>query len=363
MTTAKSTDLTLRDRLSRLTYTQACRLLGADGRKLLTAGGRRDVSADEVELDLQAFSASVGSAEVRIALQEDRPDRISWSCSECDAACEHVGAAFSLILEEKMALGLARPPKERVPVESLGEAELVERALADRKERAKTERMTLRSIDPKRLWSEYTITSAASGKTYRLALRGTRPGESYCSCPDFRKNTLGTCKHIIHALAKLKRRFSKATFSRPYRRKRIAVYLSYGAETELRVALPEKLSSSAARILRPIANIAILALPDLLERVRKLERIGEAVAIHPDAEEYIEQRLMMERLRRKSAAIRKNPAGHKLSRELLRVELRPYQLDGIAFAVGTGRAVLADDMGLGKTIQAIGTAELLAREV
>ena len=40
----------------------------------------------------------------------------------------------------------------------------------------------------------------------------------------------------------------------------------------------------------------------------------------------------------------------------------PYQLDGIAFAVGAGRAILADDMGLGKTIQGVGVAELLARE-
>ncbi|MGQ9651451.1 MAG: DEAD/DEAH box helicase [Phycisphaerae bacterium] len=38
-------------------------------------------------------------------------------------------------------------------------------------------------------------------------------------------------------------------------------------------------------------------------------------------------------------------------------------MDGIAFAVGAGRAILADDMGLGKTIQGIGVAELLAREV
>jgi len=44
------------------------------------------------------------------------------------------------------------------------------------------------------------------------------------------------------------------------------------------------------------------------------------------------------------------------------VELLPYQLDGIAFAAAAGRAILADDMGLGKTIQAIGMAELLARE-
>ena len=44
------------------------------------------------------------------------------------------------------------------------------------------------------------------------------------------------------------------------------------------------------------------------------------------------------------------------------MEILPYQLDGIAFAAGAGRAILADDMGLGKTLQGIGMAELLARE-
>ena len=47
---------------------------------------------------------------------------------------------------------------------------------------------------------------------------------------------------------------------------------------------------------------------------------------------------------------------------MLKTELLPYQLDGIAFAVGAGRAVLADDMGLGKTIQGVGVAELLAQQ-
>jgi len=37
----------------------------------------------------------------------------------CQGICEHVGAAFALILEEKTALGLARPPDKRPPVESL----------------------------------------------------------------------------------------------------------------------------------------------------------------------------------------------------------------------------------------------------
>lgn len=57
-----------------------------------------------------------------------------------------------------------------------------------------------------------------------------------------------------------------------------------------------------------------------------------------------------------------DPKQHPLRTELLKAELLPYQLDGIAFAVGAGRAILADDMGLGKTIQGIGIAELLARE-
>jgi SNF2 family DNA or RNA helicase len=61
------------------------------------------------------------------------------------------------------------------------------------------------------------------------------------------------------------------------------------------------------------------------------------------------------------AAIRTDPKNHPLRTSLLKSELLPFQLDGIAFAAGAGRAVLADDMGLGKTIQGIGVAEMLSR--
>lgn len=74
------------------------------------------------------------------------------------------------------------------------------------------------------------------------------------------------------------------------------------------------------------------------------------------------RRLLQDRMAAQMGKIRRNPAAHPLRTELLKTELLPYQLDGIAFAVGAGRAILADDMGLGKTIQGIGTAELLARE-
>ena len=89
---------------------------------------------------------------------------------------------------------------------------------------------------------------------------------------------------------------------------------------------------------------------------------AKRVTVYPDAEEFIQQRLFQTRIKSLVDEIRRDPARHPLRKQLLKTELLPYQLDGIAFAVGAGRAVLADDMGLGKTIQGVGVAELLAQQ-
>src|SRR5690606_36925964 len=100
---------------------------------------------------------------------------------------------------------------------------------------------------------------------------------------------------------------------------------------------------------------------EVMRRIQELEQAGIDVHIYPDAEEFIQRQLTQNRLRQECEEIRRKPADHPLRRELLTATLLPYQLDGIAFAVGAGRAILADDMGLGKTVQGIGVAELLAR--
>src|SRR5439155_20236442 len=117
-----------------------------------------------------------------------------------------------------------------------------------------------------------------------------------------------------------------------------------------------------ASLIKPLQGRAIDDLHDLLQRLARLQKLGQDVTVYPDAEEYIQQRLIQERLRERMAAIRRDPAKHALRTDLLKIPLLPYQLDGIAFAAGAGRAVLADEMGLGKTIQAVGVAEVLARE-
>jgi superfamily II DNA or RNA helicase len=369
MTTVKpSAKLTLHDRLSRLTFEQACKQLGPEGKKLILQGSKRDVELDkDVYLGGDMLRVNLRGPEghteavASLTMMADKPDRLHWNCDRCFRACVHVGAMFSVILEDKLALGLAAAPPER-DVGELTEEQLVRQALADREQRARTERMKLRSSDPETPWTQYTVTSLVSGKTYGVALRGLEPGQSYCSCPDFRTNTLGTCKHIMKVARAVQRKFKPAQLQKPYRWRRIEIMLQYGEDITLHLAAPEKLPEEVEALVRPFIGKNIDKVPALLRALAKLEELEQDCYVTPDAEEFIQQRLHRDRLRELVEAIRADPANHPLRTTLLKVPLLPYQLDAVAFAAGTGRAVLADDMGLGKTIQAIGVAELLARE-
>lgn len=187
-------------------------------------------------------------------LSNERSGRIWFYCTACGAACEHVGAALSLILEEKLTLGLSTPPVQTAPLETLTDEQLVQRAIAERTERARAEKMTLCPLDSKGIWSDYMVTSSASGKTYRVALRGWERGESYCSCPDFKTNTLGTCKHIIFTLEAMRRKLPRAARQEPYRRSRITLHVRYGEEAELRLLLPEALPQEAEAVVAPLRD-------------------------------------------------------------------------------------------------------------
>ena len=355
--------ITLKDRLSHLTYREARKLLGPEGERLIRQGGKYPIDLDEqITWGNNILKLNLGEAIVTISAVPEGPKSLRFACSECTIPCEHVGAAFSFILEEKLALGLSAPPPERVPVESLSNEEMIRQAIEERKERARTEKITLKSMNPAELWTDYTITSHSSGKSYRVALRGWERGDSYCSCPDFKKNTLGTCKHIMHVIEEVKKRFSKAVREKTCQIKNISVHLRYSEETELRLLVPENLDRQAMMLIRPLMNKPIRDVKDLLKRIKEVEQLGHEVTIYPDAEEYINRALYLDRIRDKVIEIRKDPKSHPLRKTLLKGELLPYQLDGIAFAVGAGRGVLADDMGLGKTVQGIGVAELLSHE-
>lgn len=373
-------------RLGSLTVHQATQLLGEEGAKLLRQGSRfcevnpdKDVflGGDLLRIKVKDLEVErhrgpdeapefIGNVITTITLQSGRSKQLQLCCDHCEMPCHHLGAALDYFLDAKSVLGLAEPPDESVALENLTETELLIRAMAEREKRAAEESMRVKAVDPQRLWGDYIVTSHRSGKSYRVALRGTQPFDSYCSCPDFRTNGLGACKHTLHVLAKAKKRFGAAALAKPYRRKHTSLRLHYsegeGAEGfGLRFNLPHKVSASIEEFTSGLVDHSTTDARDVMRRVEALEHAGHRTTIYPDAEDYIQRQLICERLGDRCREIRRDPDNHPLRTELLNATLLPYQLDGIAFAVTAGRAILADDMGLGKTIQGIGVAELLAQ--
>lgn len=367
-------------RLGSLTFHQACQMLGDEGAKLMRVGNRfteiesdTDVflGGDLLRIKLNDCSAKyggpdeepefVGTVIVTMTLQSARAKQIQTNCESCDSSCHHVGAALSYLLDSKSVLGLAMPPDESVPLENLTESELLERAMSERQKRADEEDMRVRSGDASTPWADYVTTSHNTGKTYRVSLRGMQPHESFCSCPDFRTNGLGTCKHILHVAAKIKKRFGVDAISRRYRRKHVSLRLHYGDDFGLRFNVPTRKNPAVEEIVGDLVATSTTDAADVMRRIEALEHSGRDLTIYPDAEDFIQRQLTTAEMTKRCAEIRRDPENHPLRTELLNATLLPYQLDGIAFAATAGRAILADDMGLGKTIQGIGVAELLAK--
>ena len=358
----RSAELTLRDRLSRLSYLQACKLLGEEGARLIQQGGKRDIEVGEqARLDDRGFLLRLPEATVAMGLDARARDRITWRCSSCSTACEHAGAAFSLILEEKMALGLSEAPPERIPVESLAEEDLVRRAIEERKDRAAGERMRWEPRHPRSPWSDYLVTNPLSGKTYRVALRGREPGDPTAPAPTSAPTPSAPASTSSTSSRGWSGCSRRGRWRRPYRRDLVRPPpLRQGAGA---AALPAGgPGDEAARLLRPIGGAAIQrarpppAHPAGGEDGPGGGDLSRRRGVHPGAP------LPGARRRgwwRRSGAI--PPAIRCAGRSCGRSS-SPTSSTASPSRSGAGRAVLADDMGLGKTIQGIGVAELLARE-
>src|ERR1035441_7584394 len=114
---------------------------------------------------------------------------------------------------------------------------LIEQQITERRERASGAIAKILERPGGGPYGDYRV-QAASGKTYRLAMRGPGLFENYCSCPDFRVNTLGTCKHIEALLLPLRGRHGAALEQKRYARTRASISLQYGETIEIRLRLP-----------------------------------------------------------------------------------------------------------------------------
>ncbi len=237
-----------------------------------------------------------------------------------------------------------------------------------RRQFGREQKYKMENLGDEPVFSEFRVTNPKSGGTYRVAVRGVRPGENFCSCADFATNDLGTCKHIEFVLARLERRRGGVqALRRGFRSRYSEIYLRYGGERQVRFRAGSSCPQALARRARALfsggsgdvlPSDKSLQLDEFLDQARKS---SHEVRCYDDVLDFIAHARDAEHRRSVLAAAYPEGPKTRALQGLLNTTLYPYQAEGALFAASTGRCLLPDEMGLGKTIQALAAAELLAR--
>ncbi len=233
-----------------------------------------------------------------------------------------------------------------------------------RRQRARSTKFAIENLGKKRVFSDYRVTNPDSGGQYTVSVRGFEVGDNACTCPDFKSNTLGTCKHVEAVLETLKDDLpahlqkKKATVTRP------EVTLHYGEALQLAIHLPPRTSDKLTQLAKRFFDDRGLwsGRGRYAEVVAAIEAVPEDVTVLSDALDFIDREVERAEMARREEVWLLQLEQGTLDLQLLPTPLYDYQVRGALFLACRGRSILADDMGLGKTIQALAAVELLARE-
>ena len=228
-----------------------------------------------------------------------------------------------------------------------------------RKQVTDIEHFDISCVDDALCPGEYIVRNPEKNNEYKVVYRGANSEWNYCSCMDFKTSRLGTCKHI-EAVKKWfggKRGVHVHRELPPY----TSVYLSYRDERCVKIRIGSDNKEAYEQLAKDyfdknhvLKKSAYARIGSFLKQARQ---ISDTFRCYKDAIDFIID--IREKAKREN--IVKTYDDEKLD-NLLKVNLYPYQKEGIRFAAKAGKAIIADEMGLGKTIQAIGTAELLRKE-
>jgi superfamily II DNA or RNA helicase len=240
-----------------------------------------------------------------------------------------------------------------------------------RKQRARRERAEVKKLRNGSRPPRFRIAGGGDGVSYTVTLRGPRADLPSCSCPDFAKSELQTCKHIERArgwFARRKKKLPTDVLS-IWWRPRVWQAEVPDPMREIRIDMPvPELPRSLARYFGRDGYLR--AAPDGVgqaafarEAIETAQRVarrrGLTWDLDPAAPGALERAESDAGQAERLSVVRRDGELWQGIVPHLGFRLHPYQEDGAVFLARCGRAFLADDMGLGKTIQAIVAALLL----
>ena len=217
------------------------------------------------------------------------------------------------------------------------------------------------------LFSTFEVTSL-SGRKYSVQIRSLNERLNSCDCPDYRSNTIGTCKHIEGVLANLRRKFAGKWKKLSKKAPRLTqIYMHHADRATVRVTRPYPESNRARGLLERYFDAESIlqgkitrSLPSFGSELKNLPSADQGKILIDNAVfDYLNNRRKFEKVvERKNWFLDQVGLGNR-SLHVLSTPLYKYQEDGLLHLAFGGRILLADDMGLGKTIQAIAAAALM----
>jgi superfamily II DNA or RNA helicase len=243
----------------------------------------------------------------------------------------------------------------------------IQEQIERRRARAREEIQKIVNRGSHPVFSQFEVKSV-SGHAYRVEIRSLDELQNSCTCPDYKTNLIGTCKHIEGVLIYLEkvhgRKLKKLAAERP---RGAQIYLHHGIDVTVRVTLPlpdrAPIRDLLTRYFDPsglLVGSPLQTLPPLLTTIENLptrerplvsvaEAVREHLALVQDRAEVQQQKeWFLDQVKRGRRTF-----------DVLSTKLYPYQEQGAMHLAFGRRAMLADDMGLGKTVQAIAASALL----
>jgi len=226
------------------------------------------------------------------------------------------------------------------------------------------QKFSIKNIGDHKVYSDFEVRNPLTKKVYKVAIRSQTTGLNFCSCPDFKVNNLGTCKHIENVINFIKSKKGLAKIlNEDYERPYSSVTIKYGNERKILLRVGSVKTKEIKKLASTFFDSDLTLKESSFEKFEKflgkILHLDSQFRCYTDALEYILTE--REKQRRKKLVREKFPNGaqSKELNKIIKATLYPYQKEAVLRAVEAGRYIIADDMGLGKTIQSLAIAELL----
>ncbi|MHB1688692.1 MAG: DEAD/DEAH box helicase [Ignavibacteriaceae bacterium] len=298
-----------------------------------------------VEDRFDDFNVTISLSEKKSALQDEL--LFQCNCSSHLDCCPHSAAALIMLKmkydeeKSKSSSGSSQYTKK----------EMIKRVLKERQEKAAKEKFEISLAE--NIHGFHKI-KTEGGRIYEITIRDFATGNGYCSCPDFKTNKLGTCKHLIFAADYLNKTYknSKALTNQDY--PVVEIYCDPHYDYNITYYYERQLSPEIDSLIQKYFDDSQYIMPEKYSEFLKfIDKAGEfkSILIRPEVNEKIDKYFENQSLKDLSGKI--TPDFSKIKAKLF-----DYQKEGILYSLFKKGNIIADEMGLGKTLQAIAVAIL-----